>query len=228
MPQALEAAEDLKWDPAGLMPAIVQDGKSGAVRMLGWMNREALARTRATGEVHVYSRSRKTLWRKGETSGNTLRLISISTDCDRDALVVRAVPAGPTCHTGAISCFFRPVAENDGPAPSPAGSTLRSTVRSGAGLGEALDQLVQTIARRSIERPKGSYTAKLLRAGVPRVAQKVGEEAVETALAAAIAEDEAVVGETVDLLYHLLVLLEARGIPPSRVAAELTRRAKSG
>ncbi len=197
-------AEDVRWDDRGLAPAIVQDAASGRVLMLGWMNAEALARTQASGEAHFWSRSREALWRKGETSGNVLRLRSLALDCDRDAILARAEPAGPTCHTGATSCFGE-----EAPAE---------------GLGVALAELARIVRRRAAERPEGSYTSRLLDAGVMRIAQKVGEEGVELALAGAAGSDESVVSEAADLLYHLLVLFEARGLPAERIGAELRRR----
>jgi len=195
---------DVHWNDAGLAPAIVQDDTTGRVLMLGWMNSEALSLTTRTGEVHFWSRSRKKLWRKGETSGNVLRLRSLVLDCDRDALLVRAEPEGPTCHTGTTSCF----PETD----------------SGDALGAALGELVRIVHQRASTRPEGSYTARLLDEGLLRAAQKAGEEGVEVALAAAVENDEALVGESADLLYHLLTLLEARGIASERVGAELRRR----
>ena len=202
----------IRWNEAGLVAAIVQDASSGRILMLGWMNDEALARTTASGRVHFWSRSRQTLWKKGETSGNELHLRSLTLDCDGDALLVRADPTGPTCHTGAVSCFFDTLAED------PANPTRPSE------LGPALAALVRIVRARAAARPEGSYTAALLKAGTRRIAQKVGEEGVEVALAAAGGADEEVVNESVDLLYHLLVLLEDRGIDPDRVAAEVTRR----
>lgn len=200
----------IRWNQAGLVPAVVQDADSGRVLMLGWMNREALDRTRASGLVHFFSRSRKTLWRKGETSGNALRLRSLAADCDGDALLVRAEPVGPTCHTGEVSCFFE--SPDSGGAPED------------AGLGPALAALSRVIRQRAAERPNGSYTAKLLGAGTRRIAQKVGEEGIEVALAAAAGSREETVEEAADLLYHLLVLLEDLGIAPGEVGAALSRR----
>ncbi len=195
---------DVRWNDAGLIPAIVQDDTTGRVLMLGWMNSEALSLTTRTGEVHFWSRSRKKLWRKGETSGNVLRLRSLVPDCDRDALLVRAEPEGPTCHTGATSCF----PETD----------------SGDALGAALGELVRIVRQRASTRPEGSYTARLLEKGALRVAQKVGEEGVEVALAAAVRDDEALVSESADLLYHLLTLFEARQVAAGKIGAELRRR----
>jgi phosphoribosyl-ATP pyrophosphohydrolase/phosphoribosyl-AMP cyclohydrolase len=177
-----------------LKPAIVQDSASGRVLMLAWMDEEAEQRTRDTGEAWFWSRSRRQLWRKGETSGNTLAVDEVRDDCDGDALLVRVTPAGPTCHTGSVSCF----------APA----------------------LWRTISQRALERPAGSYTTELLESGVGACARKVGEEAVELSVAALDETDERVVEEAADLVYHLYVLLAARGLDISAVDDELARRSK--
>lgn len=191
----------LGWDKqAGLLPAIVQDAASLRVLMLGWMSREALALTLASGDVVFFSRSRQRLWTKGEISGNRLRLVSIEADCDRDALLVLARPQGPTCHNGTTSCF-----------PAAPGDTVA--------------ELEAVIARRKAAAAEASYTRRLFDAGIPRIAQKVGEEGVETALAAVTADDTTLCGEAADLAYHLLVLLQARGLDWDAVRAELQRRA---
>jgi phosphoribosyl-ATP pyrophosphohydrolase/phosphoribosyl-AMP cyclohydrolase len=191
----------LDWNKqGGLLPAIVQDAGTLRVLMLGYMSRESLAATLASGQVTFFSRSRNTLWTKGETSGNTLRLVSVDTDCDRDSLLVLARPNGPTCHLGTPSCF--PQAPADAVA--------------------ALDTVV---AQRQANATDASYTRRLFDAGIARIAQKVGEEGVETALAAVTADDAALRGEAADLIYHLLVLLRARGLGWDDVRAELARRA---
>lgn len=222
------APPEIRWNEAGLAPAVVQHHATGQVLMLGWMNREALRRTLESGSVHFWSRRRQEIWRKGETSGNTLALRSIRTDCDRDALLVRADPAGPTCHTGAVSCFFEPVpgGETDG-GDHPEATGGAATGETGR-FGAVLDRLAAIVERRAAERPEGSYTASLLAAGPSRAAQKVGEEGVETALAAAAGSEEELVREAADLLYHLLVALRSRGVAPDRVGAELERRFPSG
>ncbi len=186
----------------GLVPAIVQHWTSGAVLMLGYMNAEALALTRKTGHVTFWSRSKQRLWQKGETSGHVLALKSIRVDCDGDTLLVTADPHGPTCHLGTTSCFGE-----DGQPPL-------------AFLG-ALDALV---AQRYTQRPTGSYTTRLFEAGTRRIAQKVGEEGVETALAAVAQGDDDLKGEAADLVYHLLVLLRARGLSLVDVAEVLAKR----
>lgn len=190
----------LAWEKLdGLLPAIVQDARTHRVLMLGYMDRAALQLTRSSGHVTFYSRSRQQLWTKGETSGNVLQLVSIETDCDADALLVQAIAHGPTCHLDRCSCFAQ--------AP-------------GSFIGE-LDALV---AERFDTRPEGSYTTKLFDSGVRAIAQKVGEEGVETALAAVAQDDEALLGEAADLVFHLQVLLRARGLALSDVDQVLATR----
>ena len=196
----------LDWDKGdGLLPAIVQDAASGRVLMLGYMNRDALRTTLGTRRVTFYSRSRQALWTKGETSGNHLDLVDASMDCDRDTLLVLARPVGPVCHEGTPTCF---------PA---AGET--ATGRLGF-----LPRLEQVIAARVAGRPEGSYTARLFAEGPARIAQKVGEEGVELALAAVGDDDAKVTGEAADLLYHVMILLRSRGLSLADVAAELELR----
>lgn len=193
----------LAWDKQdGLLPAVVQDADTLRVLMLGYMSREALRATLDSGHVTFFSRSKQRLWTKGETSGHTLTLVAIETDCDSDTLLVRARPIGPTCHLGRTSCF----------AEAP-GDDL-------AFLGE-LDALVE---QRERERPGGSYTTHLFEKGVRKIAQKVGEEGVETALAAVAQDDAALCGEAADLLYHLQVLLRARGLSLADAVAVLRER----
>lgn len=180
--------EGLAWDKqAGLLPSIVQDADTLRVLMLGYMDRQALAVTLESGKVTFFSRSKGRLWTKGESSGHVLELVSIEADCDSDTLLVQAHPRGPTCHLQRGSCF--PSAPAD-----------------------ALADLDALIAQRERERPQGSYTTKLFEDGVRRIAQKVGEEGVETALAAVAQDGVALLGEAADLLYHLTVLLRARGL----------------
>lgn len=183
----------------GLLPAIVQHAQSGQVLMLGYMNRAALDKTLASGKVTFYSRSRQCLWTKGESSGHVLDLVRIESDCDHDTLLVQALPHGHTCHLGRPSCF-----------PDAPENFLAS-----------LDALV---ASRAIDAPPDSYTGKLFAAGVRRIAQKVGEEGVETALAAVAQDDDALLGESADLIYHLLVLLRARGLGLADAVAVLAQR----
>jgi phosphoribosyl-AMP cyclohydrolase / phosphoribosyl-ATP pyrophosphohydrolase len=179
------------YDERGLVPCIVQDWRTGEVLTLAWMNAEALARTRETGEMHFWSRSRDELWHKGETSGNVQAVRAIRYDCDGDTLLALVEPAGPACHTGARTCFFR--GDMDA-APH-----------------EALATLQRTVAARDAERPEGSYTAALLE-DPPRAGAKVREEADEVARAAADESDERVAEEAADVLYHLIVLLRGRGL----------------
>jgi phosphoribosyl-ATP pyrophosphohydrolase/phosphoribosyl-AMP cyclohydrolase len=180
------------FDDRGLVPCVVQDWRTGEVLTLAYMNREALQRTRDTGEVHFFSRSRQELWLKGETSGNTLTVRAIRYDCDGDALVALVEPTGPACHTGERTCFHR--GELDPAAPY-----------------EALPTLERTIASRAAERPEGSYTAALL-ADPPRAGVKVEEEAEEVVRAAREESDDRVAEEAADLIYHLAVLLRARDL----------------
>ncbi len=192
--------DQLDWTKGdGLLPAIVQDAATLRVLMLGYMNREALDATLASGKVTFYSRSRQRLWTKGESSGHVLELRAIEADCDNDTLLVRAVPHGPTCHLQRTSCFA------DAPA-------------------SFLAELDALVARRERERPAGSYTTRLFEQGVRRIAQKVGEEGVETALAAVAQDEAALLGESADLLYHLLVLLRSRGLGLADVEALLAER----
>ena len=193
----------LQWAKGGgLLPAIVQHWLSGEVLMLGYMNAEALERTQSTGQVTFYSRSKQRLWTKGESSGHVLALKSIRIDCDADTLLVQAQPHGPTCHLGTSSCF------GEGVQPP-------------LGFLAELDALV---AQRHAERPPGSYTTKLFDGGIRRMAQKVGEEGVETALAAVVQDDHELLGEAADLIFHLTVVLRARGLSLTDVVALLATR----
>jgi phosphoribosyl-ATP pyrophosphohydrolase/phosphoribosyl-AMP cyclohydrolase len=203
--------EEIRFDERGLVPVIAQDATTGAVLTLAYANREALDRTLASGEAHYYSRSRGELWRKGATSGNTQRVVEVRLDCDGDALLYRVEPRGPACHTGEETCFFTTV-EGGG---IEAGAEERR-------LGAMVDKLAATISARHREMPEGSYTARLLGEGRERVAQKVGEEAVEVVVAALA--DERLAEEAADLVYHLLVLLEERGVGTDEVARVLRDR----
>ncbi|HAW45554.1 MAG TPA: bifunctional phosphoribosyl-AMP cyclohydrolase/phosphoribosyl-ATP diphosphatase [Sutterella sp.] len=185
----------------GLIPAIVQDARTGRVLMLGYMNEEAFQKTCETGLVTFYSRSRQTLWVKGETSGNYLHAVSVTGDCDADTVLVLANPDGPTCHKGTASCF--------------AEATFA---------GQFLWELEDVIRSRKTADPKTSYTARLFESGTKRIAQKVGEEGVETALAATVHDQDELKNEASDLLFHLLVLLEAEGLSINDVIANLKTR----
>ena len=188
----------------GLLPAVVQHWLSGEVLMLGYMNAEALAETQRSGHITFYSRSKQRLWSKGESSGHVLALKSIRIDCDVDTLLIQAEPYGPTCHTGTSSCFGN-----------------SADVRPPLGFLAELDALV---AQRHAERPEGSYTTKLFDGGIRRIAQKVGEEGVETALAAVVQGDAELLGEAADLVFHLTVALRARGLSLADVVAVLAER----
>jgi phosphoribosyl-ATP pyrophosphohydrolase/phosphoribosyl-AMP cyclohydrolase len=197
----------LDWEKMnGLVPAIVQDATSGAVLMMGYMNRDALAATESTGRVTFWSRSKGRLWTKGESSGHFLKLHSISADCDQDALLILAQPAGPACHLGTATCWGQ-----DAP---------RSLAQDLAFLGT----LEQIVTQRIATRPEGSYTAKLVDAGITRIAQKVGEEGLELALAAVAQSDGEIIGEAADLLFHTALLLKAKGLSLAQVVAELESR----
>lgn len=190
---------------AGLLPAIVQHAETGAVLMLGYMNADALRETFSRGHVVFFSRSKQRLWEKGETSGHFLELRSVRIDCDRDTLLITARPHGPVCHVGTRTCFGD---ESVTPAESLA----------------FLSTLEGVIARRATEKPEGSYTARLFAQGQRRIAQKVGEEGVEVALAAVTETDDKVISESADLIFHLLVMLKHRGLSLERVVAELEAR----
>jgi phosphoribosyl-ATP pyrophosphohydrolase/phosphoribosyl-AMP cyclohydrolase len=203
----MSGLEKLDWDKgAGLLPAIVQDIDSGAVLMLGYMNRAALAATQASGRVTFWSRSKGRLWTKGETSGHFLECREITADCDGDTLLILAKPLGPACHLGTHTCWGeRP--------PQPAAGKLAF-----------LHSLEQIIRQRITERPPGSYTVTLFDQGVRRMAQKVGEEGLELALASVGQTDADVVGEAADLLYHVLLLLQAKQLSLPQIVAELAAR----
>ncbi len=200
----------------GLVPAVVQHATTRRVLMLGFMNREALEATLRDRLVTFWSRSRGRLWRKGESSGNVLSLVSAHIDCDRDALLLLAEPAGPVCHTGAATCFD---------AGQPEGLTRASHREADITAGDILRELEATIRSRIDARDESSYTWRLARAGTGRVAQKVGEEGVEVALSAVTGTLEDLENESADLLYHLLVLLAERGSSLGEVAGVLAARA---
>ena len=198
-------ASALAWDAStGLLPAIVQDAFDGRVLMQAWMNRDSLEQTFESGRVTFWSRTRQTLWTKGETSGNYLALKAVYTDCDRDSLLIMALPDGPTCHLGTATCF-------DG--------TSAVTPRLAF-----LAELERVIAQRERDRPEGSYTTSLFAEGTRRIAQKVGEEGVETALAGTAGDDEELRNESADLIFHLLVLLRSRNVGFDDVINTLVER----
>jgi phosphoribosyl-ATP pyrophosphohydrolase/phosphoribosyl-AMP cyclohydrolase len=192
---------DLKFDTTGLIPAVIQDARTGEVLTLAYMNQESLDRTRASGETWLWSRSRNELWHKGATSGNTQRVVAITEDCDRDALVVSVIPNGPACHTGARSCF--------------AGTPPRT-----------LDRLMGVLRDRREKRPEGSYTAKLFSKGRGSIVKKIGEEATEVVIAALSETRERIVSEIADLVFHVSVLMADEGIDWSEIEGELAKREK--
>ena len=220
--------DDVAWGASGLIPGVVQDASDGRVLMVAFMDAEALAATLSSGDVHFHSRSRDRLWRKGETSGNVLRLIDIAIDCDGDALLLQVEPTGPTCHRGTRSCF-----DPADMAFVPMAARRRAAEATPQGF-EWLETLWATIDSRADADPAASYTARLVAGGVDAPARKVAEEATEVLMAAkddAVAAPEnqaatrdALTGEVADLLYHTLVVLRERGLQPSAVIARLRER----
>ncbi|MEO8090748.1 MAG: bifunctional phosphoribosyl-AMP cyclohydrolase/phosphoribosyl-ATP diphosphatase HisIE, partial [Gemmatimonadales bacterium] len=205
-------------------PVVTQESRSGDVLMVAFANRDALDRTLATGLAHYYSRSRGALWQKGETSGHVQRIVEVRLDCDGDTVLYRVEQTGPACHTGTRTCFSSVLGGAAGREPSGRLGS-ESAVEEDPG-GHLLSRLARTIAQRAAELPKGSYTAELLAQGVGKASQKVGEEAVEVVVAANSEDDERLASEAADLLYHLLVLLQARGVPFDEVLRELEARTK--
>jgi phosphoribosyl-ATP pyrophosphohydrolase/phosphoribosyl-AMP cyclohydrolase len=201
--------------PDELIPAIVQDAATGQVLMLGYFNAEAWHLTQSQGRVTFYSRSKNRLWTKGETSGNYLQVVSLHADCDQDAVLVRAQPAGPTCHRGTTSCFEAPL-----DSPSAAAAELPAPA---VGLLAELDLLIERRQHFPAEEP-GSYTVRLFEKGLARIAQKVGEEAVETVIEAMAGNKVGLAGEAADLVYHLLVLLRVSGSSLNEMLAVLRQR----
>jgi phosphoribosyl-AMP cyclohydrolase / phosphoribosyl-ATP pyrophosphohydrolase len=210
----IPAVDRVRFDGSGLVPVIAQDAAKGDVLTLAYANREAVEMTLASGEAHYYSRSRSELWRKGATSGNTQKVVEVRLDCDGDALLYMVEPRGPACHTGEESCFFTSLAgEGVGVAAAGDHDILFGTM---------VERLAGTIAQRHKEMPEGSYTVSLIEGGPERLAQKVGEEAVEVVIAAL--SGERLSEEAADLVYHLLVLLEERGVGTEQVARVLHDR----
>lgn len=206
--------DEVRFGPDGLVVVVAQESRTGDVLMVAWANREALRQTQATGLAHYWSRSRQALWRKGETSGHDQRVREIRLDCDGDAVLYRVEQQGPACHTGTPTCFARSATSTGdvvaGPDPG----------------GHLLSRLAATVASRAAERPAGSYTVRLLDGGVPKIAQKLGEEAVEVVVAATAESADRLASEAADLLYHLVVLLQARDVPLARVWTALAQREK--
>jgi len=193
----------IRFDHRGLVPAIIQDAATGSVLMLAWMDREAIDATEATGQVHFHSRSRDALWKKGETSGNTLHAVSVAVDCDGDALLIRAHPKGPICHTGTATCW------GDDDAPP---------------LARTLSELAALLRERKRDLPAGSYSAELFRKGRGAIAQKVGEEGLELALAAVTESKERAVSEFTDVVYALAVLATELGITADELVRSLAEK----
>jgi phosphoribosyl-ATP pyrophosphohydrolase/phosphoribosyl-AMP cyclohydrolase len=216
----------VRFGPDGLVPVIAQERLTGDVLMVAYANREALEQTLATGDGHYFSRSRRTLWRKGESSGHRQRVSEIRVDCDGDAVLYRVDQTGPACHTGERTCFFTVVgvqATGDGRRATGDGRLTETQPDPG---GHLLTRLAALIADRARNRPAGSYTTQLLDLGVKAVSQKVGEEAVEVVVAANSEDERRLASEAADLLYHLLVLLQSRGVPLDAVLRELQSREK--
>ena len=207
----------LKFDRDGLIPAIVQDQDTHQVLMVAYMNEEAIRRTVESGDAWFWSRSRQEYWHKGDTSGAFQHVSKLSVDCDADAILLEVHPDGPACHTGAISCFFQSLeeakaapAEGEPTAPGPA----------------VIDELAAVIAQRHRDQPEGSYVSGLIESGLDRVVQKVGEEATEAVIAGLKGSHDEIVMEVADLWFHSLVMLEATGVPPADIFAELAKRRK--
>ena len=212
------AITDTRFDERGLVPAIVQDANTLQVLTLAYMNAESLKRTLETNETWFWSRSRSSLWHKGETSGNKQRVVDVTMDCDYDAIRILVVPEGPACHTGALSCFHNEL--QDAPASN--------TQKARAQLGAILGNLYELIESRKRERPDGSYTTYLFAEGLDKILKKVGEESTETIIAAKNEDSDALIREASDLLYHLIVLLVERGLTLDQVSGELSSRREKG
>lgn len=200
--------DEIKFDERGLVPAVVQNAETREVLMLAYMNQESLARTIETKQTWFWSRSRQELWHKGATSGNTQEVVNVALDCDGDAIVVLVKPAGPACHTGSVSCF--------------------DVDRTSDELGSVLSRLYRLIQERERERPPASYTTYLFEEGLDKILKKLGEESAETIIAAKNEDRGRLVAEVSDLIYHLLVLLVARGVSLDEIAKELEQRRQSG
>jgi phosphoribosyl-AMP cyclohydrolase / phosphoribosyl-ATP pyrophosphohydrolase len=202
--------DGVRFDSDGLVPVVVRDTSTGAVAMLAWANREALERTLASRQATFWSRSRKTIWVKGETSGNRMDVVSVAADCDGDAVLYEARLAGPACHTGQATCFFETL---DGSSGDPSENF-------------DLAPLFSVLKSRFEERPAGSYSARLFDKGLDHMMKKIGEEAAEVIVAMKNSDDEALAGEVADLLYHLAAAMTARGLSPGAVNAALAKRRK--
>ncbi|UQZ34327.1 bifunctional phosphoribosyl-AMP cyclohydrolase/phosphoribosyl-ATP pyrophosphatase [Paenibacillus sp. PK3_47] len=215
-----EIIDTIRWNESGLLPAVVQDANTLEVLMFAYMNPESLRLSLDSGQTWFWSRSRKELWHKGGTSGNTQAITSIHYDCDSDTLLVKVVPEGPACHTGENTCFFRELPLSSPAAVEPDHAAATSNTARFAVLGE----LERVIAEREIERPEGAYTTYLFDKGVDKILKKVGEEASETIIAAKNKDNAELRLEVSDLIYHLLVLLQERKLPLDEILEELSAR----
>ena len=204
---------DIAWPEDGLLPVVIVDARTNDVLTLAYANRSALKKTLSTRETHLYSRTRKAQWRKGETSGNTQHVVAVDVDCDRDALIYRVIPTGPACHTGADSCFSRAVTFESTNGTTDAGAFMRAVAK--------LPEIIES--RRGAD-PEKSYVAKLYARGIDWMLKKMGEEATEVVIAAKNADHKEIVWEVADLLFHVIVVLSERGVTLDEVGAELMRR----
>ncbi|MGE7614074.1 bifunctional phosphoribosyl-AMP cyclohydrolase/phosphoribosyl-ATP diphosphatase HisIE [Paenibacillus sp. NPDC101420] len=216
-----EALASIRWNEAGLVPTVVQDANTLEVLMVAYMNSESLQLSLESGQTWFWSRSRSELWHKGGTSGNTQAITSIAYDCDSDTLLVKVVPEGPACHTGAMSCFFRDIPLNNQAEESQ--KSVATSLTDGERFA-VLGELERVIAEREVERPEGAYTTYLFDKGVDKILKKVGEEASETIIAAKNKDNAELRLEVSDLIYHLLVLLQERKLPLDEIMEELSTR----
>jgi len=215
----------VRFGADGLVPVVTQESRSGDVLMVAFANQDALERTLATGLAHYFSRSRGVLWQKGESSSHVQRMVELRLDCDGDTVLYRVEQTGPACHTGTRTCFSTVIGRTGVRADGQSGGTVDGLTEEDPGA-HVLSRLARTIALRATQRPEGSYTAELLSQGVGKASQKVGEEAVEVVVAANSEDDERLASEAADLLFHLMVLLQARGVPLDDVLRELEKRKK--
>lgn len=222
--EQLKIAGEIRWNEAGLVPAIVQDQDSLEVLMMAYMNEESLLKSLQSGETWFWSRSRGELWHKGGTSGNTQRITAVRYDCDADTLLVLVKAAGPACHTGERSCFYRELPLGGGADNAGAGGVQAEQAQAGLSRFAVLGELERVIAEREQERPEGAYTTYLFDKGVDKILKKVGEEASETIIAAKNKDNAELRLEVSDLIYHLLVLLQERKLPLDEILEELSAR----
>ena len=222
--EQLKIAGEIRWNEAGLVPAIVQDQDSLEVLMMAYMNEESLLKSLQSGETWFWSRSRGELWHKGGTSGNTQRITAVRYDCDADTLLVLVKAAGPACHTGERSCFYRELPRGGGADNAGAGGVQAEQAQAGLSRFAVLGELERVIAEREQERPEGAYTTYLFDKGVDKILKKVGEEASETIIAAKNKDNAELRLEVSDLIYHLLVLLQERKLPLDEILEELSAR----